>query len=286
MTLRRFFCSAMAAMLLAGGAVNAMTEKAMDKQEIIGDASDVKVELTTTEGKIVLLLYGDTPNHTENFVKLVNDGFYNGLLFHRVINDFMIQGGDPDSRETQPGKMLGAGDVGYTIDAEFVYPKHFHKRGAVAAAREGDGVNPHKKSSGCQFYIVTGRQFTPAQLDQMDARRVQQQKQTVFNSLALAHRDSIMSMRRSKDLAGLQQLQDSLIAEMEQKVKAAPDTLTAEQRQVYSTVGGTPHLDGSYTVYGEVIEGMDVVDRIQKVETDANDRPTTDVKILSARVLK
>lgn len=260
-----------------------MTEnKAKEKAQ---SAKDVKVELTTSEGKIVLLLYGDTPAHTANFVKLVNEGFYNGLLFHRVINDFMIQGGDPDSRGAAKGKMLGSGDVDYKIDAEFVYPRHFHKRGALAAAREGDGVNPEKKSSGCQFYLVTGKVYTTQQLDQMDSRRVMQQKQNIFNGLVRENRDSIMAMRRAKDEAGLTALQEKLVGQTEKIAAEAPDTLTAEQRAAYSSVGGTPHLDGSYTVFGEVIEGMDVVDRIQKVETDGNDRPTEDVKILSAKVL-
>lgn len=246
---------------------------------------DVKVEMQTTLGNVTLLLYGDTPRHLDNFVKLVNEGVYNGLLFHRVINEFMIQGGDPDSRDAAKGKMLGMGDLGYRIDAEFVYPRHFHKRGALAAAREGDASNPAKQSSASQFYIVTGKTYTPAQLDQMDARRLMEQKKAIFNNLAAAHRDSIMTMRRNRDQAGLQALQDELIKQTEAEAAAKPDTLTAEQREAYSTVGGTPHLDGSYTVFGEVIDGMDVVDRIQQVETDSNDRPTDDVRIISMKII-
>lgn len=247
--------------------------------------NDVIVELKTTLGDIKILLYGDTPRHLDNFVHLVDSGFYDGVLFHRVINDFMIQTGDPDSKNAPAGKMLGMGDPGYNIDAEFVYPKHFHKRGALAAAREGDAVNPTKQSSGSQFYIVTGTVFNDSQLDQMNARKVQQQRQEVFNKLALENRDTIMALRKERNQVALQELQDKLIKETDSIVKAAPDTLTAEQRQVYSTVGGTPHLDGSYTVFGEVISGMDVVDKIQKVETDRNDRPVEDVKIISAKVI-
>ena len=247
--------------------------------------NDVIVELKTTLGDIKILLYGDTPRHLDNFVHLVDSGFYDGVLFHRVINDFMIQTGDPDSKNAPAGKMLGMGDPGYNIDAEFVYPKHFHKRGALAAAREGDAVNPTKHSSGSQFYIVTGTVFNDSQLDQMNARKVQQQRQEVFNKLALENRDTIMALRKERNQVALQELQDKLIKETDSIVKAAPDTLTAEQRQVYSTVGGTPHLDGSYTVFGEVISGMDVVDKIQKVETDRNDRPVEDVKIISAKVI-
>lgn len=250
------------------------------------DNKDIIVELKTTLGDIKLLLYGDTPLHMNNFVKLVNEGFYDGLLFHRVINDFMIQGGDPNSKNAPAGKLLGDGSPDYKIDAEFVYPRHFHKRGALAAAREGDNVNPEKKSSSSQFYIVTGRKFSPAQLDQMQSQRLMMQKKSIFNDLTMQNRDSIMTLRRNQDLAGLQQLQENLIKQTEALAAEKPDTLTAEQREAYVNVGGTPHLDGSYTVFGEVISGMDVVDLIQKVETDQNDRPKEDVRIISAKVVK
>lgn len=263
----------------------AIAAKASTDMTTTQTKNDVIVELKTTLGDIKILLYGDTPRHLDNFVHLVDSGFYDGVLFHRVINDFMIQTGDPDSKNAPAGKMLGMGDPGYNIDAEFVYPKYFHKRGALAAAREGDAVNPTKQSSGSQFYIVTGTVFNDSQLDQMNARKVQQQRQEVFNKLALENRDTIMALRKERNQVALQELQDKLINETDSIVKAAPDTLTAEQRQVYSTVGGTPHLDGSYTVFGEVISGMDVVDKIQKVETDRNDRPVEDVKIISAKVI-
>lgn len=263
----------------------AIAAKASTDMTTTQSKNDVIVELKTTLGDIKILLYGDTPRHLDNFVHLVDSGFYDGVLFHRVINDFMIQTGDPDSKNAPAGKMLGMGDPGYNIDAEFVYPKHFHKRGALAAAREGDAVNPTKQSSGSQFYIVTGTVFNDSQLDQMNARKVQQQRQEVFNKLALENRDTIMALRKERNQVALQELQNKLIKETDSIVKTAPDTLTAEQRQVYSTVGGTPHLDGSYTVFGEVISGMDVVDKIQKVETDRNDRPVEDVKIISAKVI-
>ncbi len=263
--------------------VAAKTSKDMIKTEQKKD--DVIVELETTLGNIKILLYGDTPRHLDNFVHLVDSGFYNGVLFHRVINDFMIQTGDPDSKSAPKGKMLGMGDPGYNIDAEFVYPKHFHKRGALAAAREGDAVNPQKQSSGSQFYIVTGTVFNESQLEQMDARKIQQQRQEIFNRLAMENRDTIMALRKERNQAALTNLQEKLIKDTDAMVLAAPDTLTAEQREIYSTIGGTPHLDGSYTVFGEVISGMDIVDKIQKVETDQNDRPLDDVKIISAKVI-
>lgn len=246
---------------------------------------DVKVLLHTTEGDITILLYGDTPRHTKNFVKLVKSGHYDGLLFHRVINDFMIQGGDPSSKEAPKGKMLGDGDMPYEIEAEIDFPKHFHHRGAIAAARQGDAVNPEKKSSGSQFYIVTGRKFVAGQLDAMDHKAVMKKKQEVFDRLSAEYRDSIMSMRRNRDHAGLDALRDKLAEETERLTANDSTFFTPEQREVYMREGGTPHLDGGYTVFGRVLSGMDVVDKIQKVETDGNDRPLQDVRIISATVL-
>lgn len=254
----------------------------MDNQTNPGD---VKVLLHTTEGDITILLYGDTPRHTENFVKLVKSGHYDGLLFHRVINDFMIQGGDPSSKDAPKGKMLGDGDMPYEIEAEIDFPKHFHHRGAIAAARQGDAVNPEKKSSGSQFYIVTGRKFSPGQLDAMEHKAVMQKKQAVFDRLSAEYRDSIMSMRRNRDHAGLDALRDKLAEETEKLTANDSTFFTPEQRDVYMREGGTPHLDGGYTVFGRVLSGMDVVDRIQKAETDGNDRPVEDIRIISATVL-
>lgn len=252
--------------------------------ELPTNPGDVKVLLHTTLGDITLLLYGDTPRHTENFVKLVKSGHYDGLLFHRVISDFMVQAGDPESKNAPKGKMLGGGDMPYEIEAEIDFPKHFHHRGAIAAARQGDSVNPERKSSGSQFYIVTGKKFSPAQLDQMEHKAVMRHKQEVFDSLSVQHRDSIMSMRRNRDHAGLEALRQQL-ADQTEKLTADSTFFTPEQRDTYMREGGTPHLDGAYTVFGRVISGMDVVDKIQQVETDGNDRPIEDVRILSATVL-
>ena len=247
---------------------------------------DVKVLLHTSEGDITLLLYGDTPRHRDNFIKRVENGDYDGVLFHRVINDFMIQTGDPESKNAPKGKMLGSGDSGTEIEAEILFPTHYHHRGAIAAARTGDNVNPEKKSSGSQFYIVTGKKFTPGQLDQMERRALMQHKQDVFNRLALEHRDSIMTMRRNRDAAGLQALQEQLADETERLTAADTTYYTPEMREAYINQGGTPHLDGAYTVYGRVLEGMDVVEKIEKAETDANDRPVNDIRIISAKVIE
>ena len=246
---------------------------------------DVIVEMTTSLGDVTLLLYGDTPRHLENFVKLASEGFYDGLLFHRVINDFMVQGGDPESKDAPAGKLLGNGDPGYKIEAEIMPDRHFHKRGALAAARESDMTNPERKSSGSQFYVVTGRVYSPGQLDAMEQKAVMQHKQDVFNQLSAEYRDSIMSMRRNRDQAGLDALRDKLAEETERLTANDSTYFTPEQRETYMREGGTPHLDGTYTVYGRVLEGMDVVDKIQQVETDGNDRPVDDVRIISATVL-
>lgn len=195
----------------------------------------VKVMMETSAGPIVLLLYDDTPMHRDNFIKLVENGTYNGLLFHRVIPGFMIQGGDPQSRDAKPGQPLGNGTLGYTIPAE-INPNLIHKRGALCAARQGDDVNPKRESSASQFYIVQGEVFEPERLEMITKR---------FGT-----------------------------------------KFTPEQVKVYSTVGGAPHLDGAYTVFGEVLEGMEVVDLIAKAERDGMDRPVEDIVILNVVILK
>lgn len=241
-----------------------------------------RVKLETTLGNITVALYNETPKHRDNFMKLVKEGVYDSTLFHRVIKQFMIQAGDPDSKNASDTAMLGNGDVGYTIPAEF-NPKFFHKKGVLAAARQGDDVNPEKASSGCQFYIVTGRKFTEPQLLGMENKINEQREEVIFDSLAHQHMKEIYKMRKAGDNAGLLELQDSLeaearaLADKEEKFRFTP-----EQIKAYSTVGGAPHLDGSYTVFGEVVEGMDVVEKIETAKTNRADRPLTNVRILKA----
>jgi len=236
----------------------------------------MKVKIQTMLGDIVVRLYDETPVHRDNFVKLVQEGYYDGTLFHRVIKDFMIQGGDPDSKGAPAGKMLGVGGPDYTLEAE-IKEGLFHKRGALAAARQGDEVNPERRSSGSQFYIVWGQVYNEAQLRQYSKQMRMQQVQAAFNALAAQHRDEIMQMRRERNRAGLQELQDKLVAEAEASIKG--EGLTDEQRKVYSTIGGTPHLDGQYTVFGEVEEGLDVVEMIQNTATGRADRPVDDIEM-------
>ena len=256
---------------------------AIKQQSDMQNPQDKYVELTTSYGNIVVRLYGDTPKHQENFLKLVNEDYYDGVLFHRVINEFMIQTGDPDSKTAKKGQALGSGGPGYQIDAEIVYPKHFHKRGALAAARTGDQVNPQRRSSGSQFYIVTGQKVPEAMMSQIEQQSIMQDKQNEFYRLANEHMAEIRAMQQRGDQAGLQALQQKLIDQVEAKYKDAKSSVTPEMKQAYTTVGGAPHLDNQYTVFGEVISGMDVVDKIEKVQTDGNDRPLEDVKILSAK---
>lgn len=197
-----------------------------------------RVELFTSKGTIVLKLYNETPIHRDNFIKLVKEGYFNDLLFHRVIEDFMIQGGDPDSRDAAPGKLLGEGDPGYTLPAEIRFPQIYHKRGVLAAAREGDQTNPERRSSGSQFYIVWGKTFNREEIEKI-----------------AAHVERTTGYIMPEDL-----------------------------KTYYMHYGGTPHLDGAYTVFGEVVKGIEVVNAIQQVATDRNDRPIEDIKILSAKI--
>ena len=245
-----------------------------------------KLKIKTNEGDIIIRLYDETPKHRDNFLKLAKEGYFNGTLFHRVIKDFMIQGGDPDSKNAPKGKMLGTGGPDYTIPAEFVYPQYFHKRGALSAARTGDEVNPDKESSGSQFYIVWGKTFKPAELKQMEHQMAMQQEQQVFNQLTREHHEEIMNLRRNRDRVGLQELQDKLIEQTKITCKQqGKPSFTEEQIEVYTNVGGTPFLDNQYTVFGEVEEALDIVERIQNCDTDLNDRPTEDVKIETVDLL-
>ena len=219
---------------------------------------ETKLKIETSAGDIIVKLYNETPKHRDNFIKLVEDGTYEGTLFHRVIK----------------------------VPAEFVYPKYFHKKGALSAARQGDEVNPEKASSGCQFYIVTGKVYGDSTLLGMEQQMNQMRLNNAFNALAQKHMKEIYKMRKNNDQDGLMNLQDSLIAQAEAQVAKEPEfKFTPEQVKAYTTVGGTPHLDGAYTVFGEVLEGMDIVDKIQKVKTDRNDRPEEDVVIKKVTVI-
>lgn len=288
---RHFFTLVLLVVCLT--ACGAGTDKATSKNDTdMTDKStateqrDRTVEIKTTEGDIVVRLFGDTPRHQANFIKLVEEGFYNGTLFHRVIDQFMIQGGDPDSRTAKPGQQLGAGGPDYTVEAEILYPRHFHHRGALAAARQGDAVNPTRASSSCQFYIVTGAPVDSVALDRMAQNQLYKQMQDEFNRLVQMNMDKIRTMQQAGDADGLNRLQQELVTQVEAKFQnAQAPTLPDEVKAKYLEVGGAPHLDGQYTVFGEVVKGMDVVEKIEKAQTDASDRPLNDIRIISMKML-
>ena len=250
------------------------------------DDNMTRVKIETNKGDIIVKLYNDTPKHKANFLKLVKDGTYEGTLFHRVINNFMIQAGDPNSKTATKDQQLGDGDVGYTIPAEFAYPERFHKRGALAAARQGDQVNPKKESSGCQFYIVTGQVYNDSTLTNFEKRKNYNVLNAAFTQLVMKNRDEIMNLQKKGDEKALMAMQDKLLAQAREQIKDEPEfKFTPEQVEAYTTVGGTPHLDGDYTVFGEVVDGMDVVDEIQQEATNSNDRPVDDVVIKKMTIL-
>lgn len=253
------------------------------KSQVADSIPGPVVEIKTTMGDIVAKLYDDTPLHRDNFLKLVKDGYYDNVIFHRVIDQFMVQTGDPDSKDAKPGQMLGGGSPDYTIEAEILYPKHYHKYGALAAARTGDQVNPERRSSGSQFYIVTGKKYAPAQLEAINQSKTMEKRQQLFNRLSREYADQIKQMMDADDKEGLEALRQKLIAQVENEIKTTP--LDEAMASDYTTVGGTPFLDDEYTVFGEVLSGMDVVEKIQKAETDRNDRPLEDIRILSVKIL-
>ena len=257
-----------------------------EKKEYMEKGNETLIRLETTMGNITVKLYDETPKHRDNFIKLVKEGAYDSTLFHRVIKNFMIQAGDPLSKTATDTTTLGSGDVGYTIPAEF-NPKLFHKKGALAAARLGDEVNPEKESSGCQFYIVTGKKYSEAQMINMENHMNEARLEEVFNNLARKHMKEIYKMRKAGDTEGLLELQDSLESQARNIVDKEPALkYSKEQKLAYTTIGGTPHLDGAYTVFGEVTEGMDVVEKIEQVGTNRADRPKVDIRILKTEVLE
>lgn len=240
------------------------------------------VIITTEHGEIHLKLYDETPQHRDNFLKLIREGYYDDLLFHRVIQGFMIQGGDPDSKNATAEKALGNGGPGYEIPAE-ILPNKFHKKGALAAARLGNDMNPEKKSSGSQFYIVQGKTFTPEELNQMKEQKSMQKLQELQRAYINRPENS---WYMQLDFEGLQTRNpDSLrkvSEELQKKFEAeypAPPVyeFNPEQLKIYTTEGGAPFLDGEYTVFGEVIKGMDVVDKIAAEPVGTADRPNKNI---------
>lgn len=244
--------------------------------------SNLVVKITTEYGDMKVQLYDKTPNHRDNFLKLVDEKFYDGLLFHRVIHHFMIQGGDPTSKNATAEAMLGEGDVDYQLDAEFV-PEYFHKKGVIAAARESDDVNPERKSSGAQFYIVQGQVYSPEQLNATVKNVNERRKMALYEKLKHQYQDEFTRLQDANNTDALDKLSEKLTRECDSLFVNEKLVLTEEQKKAYTTVGGTPHLDGQYTVFGEVIEGLDVLDKIAAVKTNSFNRPLKDVVIEKIR---
>jgi peptidyl-prolyl cis-trans isomerase B (cyclophilin B) len=257
--------------------------KTNEKQKSSKDNEVVKNSfvISTPFGEMKGRLYDETPLHRDNFTKLVNEGFYDSLLFHRVIQNFMIQGGDPESKNAVAGKQLGNGGPGYTVPAEF-NPNLIHKKGALAAARQGDNVNPTKASSGSQFYIVQGAVYDSLKLQQMSQKMADSKiggavQAALMSPEKASVRATIDSLRQAKDNAGLMKIWEELKAEVQAKDPSMKAGFTEMQTKMYSTVGGTPHLDGGYTVFGEIYEGLNIIDSIAAVKGDRANRPLEDV---------
>lgn len=242
--------------------------------------SNKYVEFRTDFGKIVVKLYNETPKHSENFLKLSDEKFFDGLIFHRVIKDFVVQGGDPDTRNPIPGKLYGDSDAGYLIDPEF-NDTIIHKRGTIAMAREGDDVNPDKKSSSSQFYFVVGKVYSEEELNNLEVKLNTKLKEKIEKKLF----DSLLKYNTQFDTKFLQNITQLVQNKADSIYNSKKIKFSDKQRKTYTTIGGIPHLDGNYTVFGEVIEGYDVIEKISKVATDKNDRPLADIKI-KVKVIK
>jgi len=256
----------------------------------VNESNDQFVIISTSYGDMKLKLYNETPTHRDNFIKLVKENYFNGTLFHRVIKDFMIQGGDPDSKGASASQNLGMGGPGYTIPAEIDH-RFIHKKGALSAARTGDQTNPTRRSSGSQFYIIQGRKFTDDELDKIEkkiqqAQRVKLALKFLGNDKNANYKKKLDSLYAKKDLKGIVKLRQEIVALQLKKEKTSIFKYSPKERAVYKTIGGSPHLDSHYTVFGEVIKGMDIVDKIANEKTDRRDRPIKDIRIKTIKIIK
>lgn len=245
---------------------------------------DYVVTIKTSYGDMVAILYDETPKHKENFIKLAKEKYYDSLLFHRVIQDFMIQGGDPDSKKAQPNQPVGRGGPGYTIEAEF-NPKFFHEKGALSAARMGDNVNPTKASSGSQFYIVHGKPMSELEINQLEENiRYSKKNQCLRDVLSMPKCESVRNLviqkQQAQDgewLTSFFEKSDTLIQKEMPDYK--PFFFSQAQKDAYMKTGGAPHLDGDYTVFGKVIKGLEVIDKIAAQPRGSGDRPVEDIRM-------
>jgi len=237
------------------------------------------VVIKTGYGMIKIKLFDQTPQHRDNFLKLVAEGFYDDLLFHRVIKNFMIQGGDPASKGAAAGVQLGGGGPDYTIPAEF-NPELIHKKGALSAARTGDQVNPEKRSSGSQFYLVQGKVFRSGELDTLEMNMNLGLQQKIIQQYYMMAQDEMNKYQQEGNRTAFEKRGAEIKMKADSTFQVAPKMkFSQKQRDAYTTIGGTPHLDGNYTVFGEVVEGLDIIDKIAAVQTDQNNRPVVDEKM-------
>lgn len=262
---------------LALCACGTQKNKAMEETEVL---------IETSMGDIRVKLYNDTPKHRDNFIKLAKAGVYDNILFHRVVRGFMVQTGDPRLKAAGAPLTVDTAAYNYTLPAEIRYLAHFHKQGALAAARMGDDMNPEKESSGTQFYIVTGKTYTAGALMELYSAIYQSRVDAVGEKLARKHMKEMYMMRRNGEAEKLQALKDSLLREAENEVAAHPPMPFNEtQKQVYATRGGAPHLDGEYTIFGEVVKGIHVAEAIANVRT-SKERPLQEVVVRKVTVLE
>ena len=245
---------------------------------------DTLVVISTNYGVIKLKLYEDTPFHRHNFIKLSKNGFYDSLLLHRVISGFMIQGGDPDSKRASAEQIIGNGDIGYTLPAE-IASQHFHKKGTIAAARQADDVNPEKVSSGCQFFIVQGKKYSELDMVNVETRMANQVKQSLKmkylnNPAHVLLKERYLAHQQARNNDSLNAITKLIQPFIEEEFKTQKmHKFTPEEKLVYNKLGGAPHFDGNYTVFGEVIEGIEVIDKIAEVKVQGNNRPVTNIRM-------
>lgn len=252
-------------------------------QNKLDSSKPVFVRIETTKGNVTVQLYDDTPLHKENFIRLCRSNYYDGVIFHRIIKEFVVQGGDPDSRERKPGVLYGENGGGYTVPAE-ILEKYFNKRGALIDAKETDDVNPLRESAGTQFCFVQGKVWDDAGLDSMEQRINQIRENWLFHTFRSRLQEQQPELAKPENDGILQEEANRLLQDT---LAVLPRVLIPEEhREVYKTIGGTPHLDGSVTIFGEVTDGFDIVEQMSVVPTDENDRPLEDVVILKTEVFQ
>jgi peptidylprolyl isomerase len=304
--MKKFWAFSVGIIIITTGLYSFSGVSSLKSFRTMGIDTTEKICISTNYGDIKIKLYNETIKHRDNFIKLAKEAYFDGLLFHRVIKDFMIQGGDPDSKNADSTAILGNGGPKYTIPAEIIFDtitsktatgiaqkevclKHFHKRGALGAARDN---NPSKASSGSQFYIVEGKKYTDSIINKLEANfNAIKFNQHITDYLLKPEnvnlKNEVIDCQSKKNSRKLDSIIKTVTIIVEKQFGNEPKfAFTGEQRNIYKTIGGTPHLDGNYTVFGEVYEGMDVVDKIAAVKTGANDRPKKDVKMISIKVIE